>query len=42
VPLFARNPASLDPARELAFAEFMAKNGLIASVPPLDKIAVAL
>jgi putative hydroxymethylpyrimidine transport system substrate-binding protein len=42
VPLYARNPAALDPARELAFAEFMAKNGLIATVPPLDKIAVAL
>lgn len=41
VPLFARNPSAFDPARELAFAEFMVKNGLIAAVPPLDRIAIA-
>jgi putative hydroxymethylpyrimidine transport system substrate-binding protein len=39
---FAHSPAALDPTRELRFAEFLFKNGLIAKVPPIDAIAIQL
>ena len=42
VPLFARDPAKLDPARELAFAAFLFENRLIARIPPIAAIAIKL
>ncbi len=42
LPLFARDPAKLDPARELAFAAFLFENRLIARIPPIAAIAIKL
>ena len=42
VPLFARDPAALDTAREMAFAQFLFKNGLIQRIPPVEAIAIKL
>ena len=42
LPRFAKRPAALDVGRYERFAQFLAKNKLIKSVPPIDKYAVAL
>jgi len=42
VPLYARDPAALDPARELAFAAFLFQNKMIPHAPPIEAIAVRL
>jgi putative hydroxymethylpyrimidine transport system substrate-binding protein len=40
LPLFAKYPGALDAGRYRRFGEFMAANGLIASAPPVQDIAV--
>jgi putative hydroxymethylpyrimidine transport system substrate-binding protein len=42
IPRFALRPAALDSARYQRFAAFLKEQGLIESVPPVDRVAVEL
>ena len=40
LPLFAKRPAALDPARYQRYADFLKASGLIKTVPPVESYAV--